>query len=791
MDTTPLVSIVIPVFNDADVVAAAIRSCLRQTLSNVEVVVVDDASTDDTAEIVQEFAEVDARVRLFRQDGNKSAYQARRVGIHAARGEYLLFLDGDDELAGDAAATTLARATATGADLVQFGVEVVRPDGSTGGPFETRLQPQLGSLRGTDVLRGLFPIGQAAQGQLWRYLFRTDLLRSAYALMPEDLVLPRVNDLPIAFLAAALATSFESVPDRLYRYHFGRGGSGQKVHDLEWVKFYASAIHSIDTVATAAAEIASRSSDPQLVRDTYDSVRLAIIGYTTYYLAEHTREDLLPAALEHLSTRAAPHDIVHATAALWPGALGTLAAHMRRADLGARPVRNVLLTTNIVRTGGISGVLLAQARQLMNAGFGVTVVARDEGSDRSAIPSGVTFFELSGSDLSGQLSQWAKICTEREIDVVIDHHWLYTTKWPAFALTSSAEGVPTIGWAHNFAGRSVLRGLERLEFQTRHLDALAHLVVLSPLDVAFWKLQGMPRVSYLPNPPSPLLAVSPAAAIRKSAPADRPVELIWWGRLEEPTKRVSELVEVASQLDRLGADFRMRIIGPDWEETTKATLTALAGDKGVGDRVEVVGPLYGDDLLAAMDRADVFVNTSVIEGYPLTIPEAQSRGLPIAMYELPWLALVHDNDGVATVAQGEAEALAAAIARIASDPELFATMSHASLTAAERERTYDFATLYRELVTGALPSSWSPEPSLQDSAALIDLLISFAELNAEARRTTPRKPAESPTSAATEPTSDSADLLVRLVTPPARALMRVVPGLHPLAVKAKHAILRR
>src|SRR5690606_6195024 len=135
-------------------------------------------------------------------------------------------------------------------------------------------------------------------------------------------------------------------------------------------------------------------------------------------------------------------------------------------------------------------------------------------------------------------------------------------------------------WSHNFAGRSLLLGLDRLEAAPDYFPLLSHLVVLSPLDVAFWKLRGMPRVSYLPNPPSALLADAGLASAPRSAPASRRVELVWWGRLQERTKRVTELIDVADHLARMGIDFRLRIIGPDWRDMSAARLNSMARERG-------------------------------------------------------------------------------------------------------------------------------------------------------------------------------------------------------------------
>jgi glycosyltransferase involved in cell wall biosynthesis len=90
-----LVSVIIPTYNRAHLLPRAIGSALRQTYSNLELIVVDDASTDETAEIVKTTG--DARVRYVRHEENRGGGAARNTGIRLARGEFLAFLDSDDE----------------------------------------------------------------------------------------------------------------------------------------------------------------------------------------------------------------------------------------------------------------------------------------------------------------------------------------------------------------------------------------------------------------------------------------------------------------------------------------------------------------------------------------------------------------------------------------------------------------------------------------------------------------------------------------------------------------------
>jgi beta-1,4-mannosyltransferase len=91
----PKVSVVIPVYNRAKAVRRAIESVLRQTYQNFEIIVVDDASSDDTVASVRSISE--PRLRVIRHERNRGGSAARNSGIHASSGEYVAFLDSDDE----------------------------------------------------------------------------------------------------------------------------------------------------------------------------------------------------------------------------------------------------------------------------------------------------------------------------------------------------------------------------------------------------------------------------------------------------------------------------------------------------------------------------------------------------------------------------------------------------------------------------------------------------------------------------------------------------------------------
>lgn len=92
----PIVSVIIPTFNRANVIEDALKSALNQTLLDIEILVCDDASTDATIGIVESFQKRDPRVYLLSLSENQGSAAARNLGLRTARGKYIAFLDSDD-----------------------------------------------------------------------------------------------------------------------------------------------------------------------------------------------------------------------------------------------------------------------------------------------------------------------------------------------------------------------------------------------------------------------------------------------------------------------------------------------------------------------------------------------------------------------------------------------------------------------------------------------------------------------------------------------------------------------
>lgn len=92
----PLVSIITPCFNSASFLETTIRSVLKQSYTNWELLLIDDCSTDKTLEVILKFKNNDSRIKLFQNEKNVGVANSRNVGLRHSNGTFLAFLDSDD-----------------------------------------------------------------------------------------------------------------------------------------------------------------------------------------------------------------------------------------------------------------------------------------------------------------------------------------------------------------------------------------------------------------------------------------------------------------------------------------------------------------------------------------------------------------------------------------------------------------------------------------------------------------------------------------------------------------------
>lgn len=117
-----LVSLIIPVYNSEKYIGSCVESLLSQTYNNIEIIVVDDCSIDDSYKIVRGMAKNDTRIKIVRQDINGGASRARNAGLEHVTGQWVMFVDSDDRLDSNCLEEMLNAAKQDSSDVVICGM---------------------------------------------------------------------------------------------------------------------------------------------------------------------------------------------------------------------------------------------------------------------------------------------------------------------------------------------------------------------------------------------------------------------------------------------------------------------------------------------------------------------------------------------------------------------------------------------------------------------------------------------------------------------------------------------
>lgn len=211
-----LVSIVIPAYNVQAYIDQCMDSMVKQTYQNIEILLINDGSTDHTLELCKKWEQSDHRIRLICQK-NQGLGPTRNVGINEARGKYICFVDSDDWLREDAIEKLVDLAEETGADVTVF--DFTEVDNVTRDSRQRHLQYRNHQVIETDADKGVFLfLGWVmACGKL----YRTDFMKKNQIYMPAL----RHEDNAIFPMVALLANRIVYLAECFYFYRVNRQGS--------------------------------------------------------------------------------------------------------------------------------------------------------------------------------------------------------------------------------------------------------------------------------------------------------------------------------------------------------------------------------------------------------------------------------------------------------------------------------------------------------------------------------------------------------------------------------------
>lgn len=719
----PLVSIVIINFNNAHLLPKCLGSVTHQTLEDLEIIVVDDCSTDNSRDVIAAYAKADPRIRLIVNEKNSATLITRKRGVEAATGRYLMLLDSDDYMAANACEVAV-REIAKGYDMVKVGSSVIN---SMGAPLQEVADCDNFCNRGEnreyfndEIITTIFRDGKISW-QVWSFIYLREICQSGFAELPDEYI-TGPDDLYALLSIARRATSMSKIKDKLFFYNYGPGVSVTVDKDklVKYAPARAGAIKAIDRYARKySLNINIDNLYRNLCVDLLDKF-LAIAGLNDvsgnfaelaqtlgpeeivqgFFQRNYNDQDKLANLLRPLEGRAKIRSLGIFAPRLHYGGMETLIFNicsLLKAEgyrltlfLEKRSPRDAKFAAiaSIVYIGSFIPPGQADHQEQTRKTDTIGASPTQGAAQKQERPARVTRPSMSDREaFYSRLLNLSDAIRATQIDAMIycaPHR--PSLLWDMMLL--HLLNIPIILWQRlNFAwAMSEDKAGERHIMEKVFANADA-VICQSDVEEIYLRARGINATAI----PSPCPQYAPLE--RKEIPP----RIAFLGRIGDSYKQAEESLKVLRKVVSKAPWVSMYLIGdlnsPQQMEKYRKKLK----EYGLERHVTLTG--WTEDPAQYLQECGVLLSVSAFESFGLNISEAQALGLPCVIYDTP-LEQTRDNPSIITVPQGDYEAAAMAILSLLEDPEKWHRLSRIALENSRKFTPDKFAARLRAMLDG-------------------------------------------------------------------------------------------
>lgn len=259
------VSIVVPVYNSEKYISRCIQSIIKQTYTNIEILIIDDESKDKSLEIIKELSELDNRV-IYISQKNSGPSMARNEGIDKSTGEYLMFVDSDDTLDKYYVEYMVNEITSMGKDMVCCGYK----DISRYGVYDIT---DFRNFNNTNKIDFMKKVCTGTGGVLWGKIFKKEIINRYNIRLNKDIFM--CEDLIFVLEYSLKCNSFGIIDKYLYRYNRLNESSISSNISINYIENYLRVFKEIERLLVNA-DISKDEVNNIIIKRTQDIV-LSII----------------------------------------------------------------------------------------------------------------------------------------------------------------------------------------------------------------------------------------------------------------------------------------------------------------------------------------------------------------------------------------------------------------------------------------------------------------------------------------------------------------------------------
>ena len=333
-------------------------------------------------------------------------------------------------------------------------------------------------------------------------------------------------------------------------------------------------------------------------------------------------------------------------------------------------------------SGGVERVLSLLFPMWIHSGYEVVLITNFiNPSDEYRIPPAVTRVclpERTQSDIYFGYTALEHYLKEYHVDLLFIHA-CYGMECYYQIMVARFLGLYTMGELHtNFS--FFLESKKPLSFYINMYKHFHQLIVLSKTDMKFWRLWGV-HCKYIPNP-----VINPK---RDVVNKEFSLAILWIGRIDQVQKRIFDIIPIMKRVVEKIPTARLKIVGQADRPDIYAALKEKIRKTSLENHVEFCG--YHVDVSRFYEEAAVmFMTSQSMEGFPMVLAESKTYGVPVVMFDMPYLELLRNPTGCITVPVGDVSAIADQLIAILSDKGLWKRLSKEACESIQDFLHYDY-----------------------------------------------------------------------------------------------------
>ncbi len=695
------VSVIIAAYNVEKYIAKTMDSVIAQSLEDIEIIVVDDCSTDNTPTIVAQYQTLDNRIKIIRHTVNKGLMKVRKTGVTAATGDYIMFLDGDDSLTYDACEKAYHAIAKTKGDMLQFDVNIVFEDkkmkfsGIEDG-LHTVFKPISHKVVSVDF-GGLLTSNYKIPFTIWNKIYKRSLCLTAMQYIPDAYV-NMSEDVMFSYLVQFHAKTYNSIENRIYNYSYGQGMSTTDTVTPTRLEAIAKNGYVYQYLKSWTIDQKAEKNCEKALNRVFSQLFLQVCDTFFNHANAKQKKQLIEMAQQYCNVE----DIVLAFSQYMYAhqiSMEKCAEQMTKLNLFSATKKDAVKTIGIyyyrVYNGGVENVISSLSDMWVKNGYKVVLFTdqKPHKNDYYINPSIKRIILPAMSDekpktQKKRITEFRKALIENNVDVMVYNAWIGLNIVLDEMIVKSC-GIHFIMHTHGLFCCEFNHESSWVSYRASTLNqtyALTDAVVtLTDVDTAWWQALGF-RAFKTINPIQLPLTVEPSPLNGKNILL---VARIGW------EKNIVDALKIMQKVHKKVPDATLTILGKGDDISYVNTVDNYITTHKMKGYVDMAG--FDTNVLPYYQKADIFLSTSRFEGFGLALMESKICGMPMVCYELPNLDITKQAKGMRVIPQGDVEAAADAIIEILENDELKKQMGADARESAKEYYSLDLAKHWDEI----------------------------------------------------------------------------------------------